>query len=61
MKIRVCRALGALLVGLAISGCATQAPRRSAAPATTSVPPQSMLWVGNSFLYNNNSMHYGAK
>ena len=57
MKIRVCRTLGALLVVLAIAGCATQVPSPSAAPATLSGPPQSLLWVGNSFFYYNNSMH----
>ena len=57
MKIRLCRALGAFLVVLAVAGCATQAPNRSAAPATPSGPPQSLLWVGNSFFYYNNSMH----
>ena len=54
---RLYRALGSLLVVLVIAGCATHTP----SPATTSVapsdPPKSMLWVGNSFFYYNNSMH----
>jgi hypothetical protein len=57
MKTRLCNALGHFLVALAIAGCTTQAPIPSAAPAAPSGPPKSMLWVGNSFFYYNNSMH----
>ena len=55
MQIRVQRALMALFVALAVAGCATQAPTPSS--AVPSGPPQSLLWVGNSFFYYNNSMH----
>ena len=57
MKTRLYRTLGPLLVVLAIAGCATPAPNPSPAPAAPSGPPQSMLWVGNSYFYYNNSMH----
>ena len=57
MTTRLCRALGPFLVVLALAGCATQAPNPSAAPTAQSGPPKSMLWVGNSFFYYNNSMH----
>ena len=57
MKTRLYRALGPLLIVLAIAGCATQQSNRSAAPGAPSGPPKSMLWVGNSFFYYNNSMH----
>ena len=55
MQIRVQRALVALFVALAIAGCATPPPTPAA--AVPSGPPQSLLWVGNSFFYYNNSMH----
>lgn len=47
---------------LALAGCATgpQAPQASAAakPApTVSTEVKTLLWVGNSFFYYNNSMH----
>jgi hypothetical protein len=48
--------LGTLLLVLGIAGCATQPPAPSVT-ATPSGPPQSLLWVGNSFFYYNNSMH----
>jgi len=51
------RALGALVVFLAIAGCASQPPVPPAAQAVPSGPPKSLLWVGNSFFYYNNSMH----
>ena len=39
-----------------MGGCATS-PAPSPAPLVASGPPQSMLWVGNSFFYYNNSLH----
>src|SRR4029434_5769708 len=32
-------------------------PASPAATAASRTPPQSLLWVGNSFFYYNNSMH----
>ena len=57
MKTRLYRALGPLLVLLVIAGCATQTPNPTTTPVAQSGPPKSMLWVGNSFFYYNNSMH----
>ena len=57
MNNRLRRGLAALLVALAITGCATQAPAPTAAQAAPSGPPKALLWVGNSFFYYNNSMH----
>jgi hypothetical protein len=56
MTQRLSTLLGTLLLVLGIAGCATQPPAPSVA-ATPSGPPQSLLWVGNSFFYFNNSMH----
>jgi len=54
------RSLRWLLAALALLtaiGCAQQ-PTGGATPVpASSAPPQSMLWVGNSFFYYNNSMH----
>ena len=47
---------GAALV-LVLSACAQTPPATPAATAASRTPPQSMLWVGNSFFYYNNSMH----
>ena len=47
---------GAALVVL-LSACAQTPPATPAATAASRTPPQSMLWVGNSFFYYNNSMH----
>jgi len=57
MKARIFRAVAPLIVMLAIAGCGSQATTPSAAPVVPSGPPKSMLWVGNSFFYYNNSMH----
>jgi len=48
------RALTWIAVTLLTASCATTPP---AAPTAPSGPPKSMLWVGNSFFYYNNSMH----
>lgn len=51
------------LMGFALlAGCATTpdtvSSRRDTAAATSpAAPPKSVLWVGNSFFYYNNSMH----
>jgi len=48
-----------VMVGAAIGllACAQTPPASPAASAASRTPPQSMLWVGNSFFYYNNSMH----
>jgi hypothetical protein len=48
-----------LLAALALAGCATTPPPPQAAKpiAAKSTEVKSMLWVGNSFFYYNNSMH----
>ena len=43
----------ALLLALALGGCAAPV----AAPAKPAAPTKTVLWVGNSFFYYNNSMH----
>lgn len=67
----VAHLLGALVLSASLSagltGCAAPGGRDGAAqPAAPAVataepavsgPPQSMLWVGNSFFYYNNSLH----
>ena len=45
-----------LIAAALLGGCATS-PAPSPAPLVASGPPQSMLWVGNSFFYYNNSLH----
>lgn len=45
----------ALLAGCASAPSAPAAP--APAPAPAGGPPQSILWVGNSFFYYNNSLH----
>ncbi|MEK8051279.1 hypothetical protein AACH10_13595 [Ideonella sp. DXS22W] len=55
--------LAALALVLGMQGCAVPGGGASSAPApataepAASGPPQSMLWVGNSFFYYNNSLH----
>ena len=55
MNVSVPRVIAPIVVLLALAGCAAapQAPAQAAA----SGPPGSMLWVGNSFFYYNDSMH----
>jgi hypothetical protein len=56
MKIPFARCI-VLMALAALSACATQAPA-PAAPAPAPVQEvRSLLWVGNSFYYYNNSMH----
>jgi hypothetical protein len=57
MKNQNYRAIGSLLLVLvfALAGCALQTP--SPATADPIGPPKSMMWIGNSFFYYNNSMH----
>ena len=51
------------LVALALTACAVPAPAPQPAPSTPQAPSaspgpvRSLLWVGNSFFYYNNSMH----
>jgi hypothetical protein len=51
------------IIALAAAGCATEVPRASApavkpaAAAAAAGSARSILWVGNSFFYYNNSMH----
>lgn len=55
------RHVGLLLVTLCLAACGTNPVSSTAAPpAQTAAAPgpiRSMLWVGNSFFYYNNSMH----
>ena len=51
------RRLFILCAALALAACAQTPPASPAATAASRTPPQSMLWVGNSFFYYNNSMH----
>lgn len=44
-------------VTIGLVACAQTPPASPAASAASRTPPQSMLWVGNSFFYYNNSMH----
>ena len=48
---------GAALVALGLSACAPMPPAAPSAAAGNPVAPLSLLWVGNSFFYYNNSMH----
>lgn len=47
----------ALLGGCASSSVSTTPTPAPAAQSAASGPPQSLLWVGNSFFYYNNSLH----
>jgi hypothetical protein len=49
----ILRLLSALLAAAALAACAQTAPRR----VDLGEQPHSILWVGNSFFYYNNSMH----
>ncbi|MGH8442329.1 MAG: hypothetical protein ACRETF_05440, partial [Nevskiaceae bacterium] len=52
------RRLTAGLAAALLAACAQTPPAASpAASAASRTPPRSMLWVGNSFFYYNNSMH----
>lgn len=54
-------ALAASLASLLVAGCATMThsppPAQAAAPMAAATEIRSVLWVGNSFFYYNNSMH----
>lgn len=54
-------ALAASLVSLLVAGCApmthTPSSSQAAAPMPAATEIRSILWVGNSFFYYNNSMH----
>jgi hypothetical protein len=58
---RLSRLLVAICFSVGIAGCATTTAPSSttapSAPAAGTSAPASMLWVGNSFFYYNNSMH----
>ena len=47
----------ALAVASAVAGCATSAGPGPSSASARSVDVKSLLWVGNSFFYYNNSMH----
>jgi hypothetical protein len=51
------RRLFIFCAALWLAACAQTPPASPAATAASRTPPQSMLWVGNSFFYYNNSMH----
>ena len=53
------RSVSAVLITLCLAACttATVSPAPEARPASTPGQIRSMLWVGNSFFYYNNSMH----
>lgn len=54
------RCIAPLLFAAALLGACATPPASTptmAAPAAASGPPQSILWVGNSFFYYNNSLH----
>jgi hypothetical protein len=51
------RRLFTFCAALWLAACAQTPPASPAATAASRTPPQSMLWVGNSFFYYNNSMH----
>ena len=60
LRFRIMAVATALIFGLV--GCANMASNTvtstpAVAPADPSKPPKSVLWVGNSFFYYNNSMH----
>jgi hypothetical protein len=42
---------------VAVSACSTPAPTAAPVPRWQGETPSSLLWVGNSFFYFNNSMH----
>jgi hypothetical protein len=53
----VARALAAGILGLWLTACAQSPASSPAAMASANTAPMSLLWVGNSFFYYNNSMH----
>jgi hypothetical protein len=46
-----------IVAALAVSACSTPAPTAAPVPRFQGETPGSLLWVGNSFFYFNNSMH----
>lgn len=50
-------ALAILFAALALGGCATSNEPAAGAPTAPVADPKSLLFVGNSFFYYNNSMH----
>jgi hypothetical protein len=59
-NIQISRFLGLIVLAIGLVGCSGLSPLNQLA-ASKSLPPvkevKSMLWVGNSFFYYNNSMH----
>jgi hypothetical protein len=51
------RLAAVLWTACVLAACAPVPPAIPAAPASANAAPLSMLWVGNSFFYYNNSMH----
>lgn len=56
MKVLTWKFWGALAAVAALAACSTTPPK-SAYSSTRDGAPKSVLWVGNSFFYYNNSMH----
>jgi hypothetical protein len=54
---RIHACFGAALMALWLSACAPMPQAMSSAAASDKGAPLSLLWVGNSFFYYNNSMH----
>ena len=59
MKHRPMTTLAGIALAFLIAGCAATptAETQPARTASPSEPPQTILWVGNSFFYYNNSLH----
>jgi hypothetical protein len=56
MKVLTWKYWGALVAVAALAGCST-VPPKAAYSSVIDGAPKSVLWVGNSFFYYNNSMH----
>jgi hypothetical protein len=56
MKVLTWKFLGVLAAVAAMAGCSTVPPKAAYSSAKDGAP-KSVLWVGNSFFYYNNSMH----
>ncbi len=54
---KLSRTLTAIALAVAVTGCTTSAPPASRSAAAPAGPTKTVLWVGNSFFYYNNSMH----
>jgi hypothetical protein len=54
---KLTRTLTAMAIAVTLAGCTTSAPPAARSAAATAGPTKTVLWVGNSFFYYNNSMH----